>query len=102
MLCQDDRITDQSMEEIPCGNQMNFNSLSLINSPISQNTRNALPLSINCHYRRSLFSPSISILKFASKIKAALPTDPNIGPYLTNLQDPMLPREDDVRLYLEP
>ena len=41
-------------------------------------------------------------IEFASKIKAALPTDPNIGPYLTNLQDPTLPREDDVRLYLEP
>jgi len=41
-------------------------------------------------------------VEFASKINAALPTDPNIGPYLANLQDPTLPREDDFRLYLEP
>ena len=40
--------------------------------------------------------------EFAHKIKTALPRDPNIGPYITNLQDPTLPREDDVQLYLEP
>src|SRR5436189_5466729 len=70
MLCQDDRITDQSMEEIPCGNQTNFNSLSLINSPISQNMRNALLLLINCRYRRSLLSPSITLLN--SLVKSTL------------------------------
>src|SRR5437762_13370199 len=39
---------------------------------------------------------------FANKIKAALPTDPNIGPYLANLYDPILSRDEDVQLYLEP
>src|SRR5437667_11233481 len=39
---------------------------------------------------------------FADKIKAALPMDPNIGPYLANLHDPTLPRDEDVQLYLEP
>src|SRR5205814_6207897 len=38
-------------------------------------------------------------VRFADKIKAALPTDPNIGPYLANLHDPTLPRD---QLYLEP
>ena len=33
---------------------------------------------------------------------AALPTDPNIRLYLTNLQHPTLPRNEDVELYLEP
>ena len=35
-------------------------------------------------------------------MKATLPTDPNIGPYLTNLQDPTLPHDEDIQLYLEP
>ena len=35
-------------------------------------------------------------------VRTALPTDPEIGPYLPQLQDPMLPREEDVRRYLEP
>ena len=39
---------------------------------------------------------------FADKIKAALPMDSNIGPYLANLHDPTLPRDEDVQLYLEP
>lgn len=41
-------------------------------------------------------------VEFANKIKATLPTDPNIGPYIANLQDATLPREEDVQLYLEP
>ena len=41
-------------------------------------------------------------VEFANKIKATLPTDPNISPYIANLQDPTLPREEDVQLYLEP
>ena len=41
-------------------------------------------------------------IEFADKIKAALTTDPNIGPYLTNLQDPTLPCDEEVQLYLEP
>jgi len=41
-------------------------------------------------------------VEFADKIKATLPTDPNIGPYLTNLQDPTFPHDKEVQLYLEP
>ena len=35
-------------------------------------------------------------------IRTALPTDPEIGLYLLQLQDPTLPRDEDVQQYLEP
>ena len=35
-------------------------------------------------------------------IQEALPTDPNIGEYLENLRNPELPREEDVKEFLEP
>jgi RNase H-like domain found in reverse transcriptase/Reverse transcriptase (RNA-dependent DNA polymerase)/Integrase zinc binding domain/Chromo (CHRromatin Organisation MOdifier) domain len=38
----------------------------------------------------------------AKAIQEALPEDRNIGEYLENLRDPDLPREDDVREFLEP
>ena len=38
----------------------------------------------------------------AEAIRTALPLDPNIGPYLRNLQDPQIPREEDVEEYLKP
>ena len=40
-------------------------------------------------------------IEFANKIKVTLSTDSNIDPYIINLQDPTLPREEDVQLYLE-
>src|SRR5277367_4424668 len=40
--------------------------------------------------------------ELAQSIKALLPTDPNVGPYLHLLREPTQPREDDVKLFLEP
>jgi hypothetical protein len=38
----------------------------------------------------------------AAAIRAALPLDPNIGEYIKHLEDPTLPREEDVAEYLNP
>ena len=38
----------------------------------------------------------------AKAIQEALPRDRNISEYLENLRNPELPREDDVREFLEP
>ena len=40
--------------------------------------------------------------ELAQSIKASLPADPNVGPYLHLLQELTQPREDDVKLFLEP
>ena len=41
-------------------------------------------------------------VEFACKIKVTLSKNPDISPYLTNLQDSTLPQEEDVQLYLLP
>jgi hypothetical protein len=40
--------------------------------------------------------------EFAQLIKASLPADRNVGPYLHLLREPTQPCEDDVKLFLEP
>ena len=40
--------------------------------------------------------------ELAQAIKASLPTDRNVGPYLHLLREPTQPRDDDVKVFLEP